>query len=356
MKRRKYLSSTLGIVSSGIISRSNIINGGVLAASFNISSNPIRASKVNSDNLIVTLERINLRFQNISDTSTPIKLRLYVIQNGSGIEYKVTDYNVQIPSSSGSIELDSISVNINNSQFSVSDSDRITLSLRATHPETNTDSDSTTLVKPANIPDNGVSKYKFENTNSSVSTAVDSWSENDMTIFGASYNTQSQFGTYSLYFDGYDDEATVPIGPELYDGSFSVSLWVNLNGTSNNKAILTYSRASRFWSLSSQNVDNSEDYELIINGSSVVSTNKYTTTSFVHIALTYDGSKSILYINGDEIGSHTEQIMTDQSEDKTKIGNFNSGNGGDFTEMYIDNLAFYDTNLKPSTIQEISTR
>lgn len=86
---------------------------------------------------------------------------------------------------------------------------------------------------PGGAPTSGVARWTFDDDDTSGSTALDVWNNNDATINGATTGAGGQYGeAYS--FDGVDDWVDLPLGVLNADAG-SLSCWVNaeFSGMSN---------------------------------------------------------------------------------------------------------------------------
>jgi len=80
------------------------------------------------------------------------------------------------------------------------------------------------------IPDSGITRYTFDDANTSNGIAVDVWGNNDANIIGATTGVSGQIAeAYSL--DGTDDYVETPINPsnDLSNSGFTISFYLKPN-------------------------------------------------------------------------------------------------------------------------------
>jgi len=93
------------------------------------------------------------------------------------------------------------------------------------------------------IPDSGVSRLTFDDADTSGSTAIDVWGDNDGAITGATTGVGGIAGYDSgeaFEFDGVDDEVNLGDATALNfgTGSFSLAAWFNTDDASNRGDII----------------------------------------------------------------------------------------------------------------------
>lgn len=161
---------------------------------------------------------------------------------------------------------------------------------------------------------------------------------------GASYSN-----TYSLDFDGGDDEVTVPHHTSLnFSGEHTLSCWFKAPNLSGYGMLITKEGAG------------GTNYRLGLfgsaayyyNGSSVVSTTTLSINTWHHIAATHSNSndETVIYIDGvSESFTNTTDSGTTSTADLC-IGHLNSGNRKAFK---IDEVAVFGSVLSASDITAI---
>lgn len=211
------------------------------------------------------------------------------------------------------------------------------------------------------IPDSGVSRYTFDNGDTSNGTAVDVWGGNDATINGAttgvsganqSYTTNE---AYSL--DGSDDYLTAPY---TNPSTISLACWINLDGVISNQIIASVwsptssEQAIKLWHNDTTDDANKEGARWEVNTSAglVVSSNNavLSTNTWYHLVGTYDGSSVTLYIDGSQVDSisHSGDISTSPLDYTIGAQDPNAPvafYGGD-----LDDMRLYDKGLSATEV------
>jgi hypothetical protein len=165
------------------------------------------------------------------------------------------------------------------------------------------------------LPICGIAKWPFEY--GSGNTAYDYSGTNDGTISGASWVSSEVNGT-ALDFDGINDYVQVPHDSTLNPQKLTIMLWINTSSAGNNwnsiidkresigngyDIYLTPTEKRVLWSINSNNVG-------------VESLTSVNDGKWYHIAATYDGNISKIYVDGIEensvnIGSETISTSSD---------------------------------------------
>ncbi len=188
------------------------------------------------------------------------------------------------------------------------------------------------------IPDSGVFRYNFEE--GSGNTVYDSWNNNDGSISGATFSTDSKVDSYSLSFDGSDDYVDVPDMSGRSYSSFSVGAWVKPISIANNDNIFSWD--------SDVEAFISSTWGILMNGT-YHQVGSPSTDEWTHVFYTYDGSTVTTYENGSDVGSTsisgdvtgtTFYVGRKYSEAKTLDG-------------YLDDFRFYDKALTSTEVSNL---
>jgi len=152
------------------------------------------------------------------------------------------------------------------------------------------------------VNDGGVSHWKLDNANNDSGVAKDSWSDNQGSITGASYSSDSVFGT-SLRFDGGSDYVATNYNGPAEGGSFSIGSWVKCDDLGVNRHYLgPYDHGTNrgFWleaySGSNGNWRFGVGYDS--DFTTIDASKPLRTGDWYHVYGTYDGSEMKLYVNG----------------------------------------------------------
>ena len=183
---------------------------------------------------------------------------------------------------------------------------------------------------------------------------------NDLeTVGNAQVSTSvKKYGTGSLYFDGSGDELVAPATPNLVfgTGAFTVEAWIYANNAASGApqdliGNLTNAAGNTNWTLqlTSTGVLQAGTYNTLLasSGSAVVSS-----TSWTHVAFTYDGTTYRVFING-TVGTTTSTTQQNISDATNRIKVANTNFGTRYFNGYIDDLritkgyARYTANFTP---------
>lgn len=202
-------------------------------------------------------------------------------------------------------------------------------------------------VSVSAIPDSGVARWTYDNADTSGSTALDVWNDNDATINGATTGVTGELGeAYEL--DGSDDYIATPVA--VPSGGFSVGIWFNAD---------TANLAS-FTSILSTRIEDGDGSNIEINANGTNDTinwNQNNTnvgslspipSGFNHYVLTYDGSDTaVAYHNGSSVGS-TSGLS--HPNDSTTIDVGRRPAGDNYTDGVVDDPRVYSKELTASEV------
>jgi len=208
------------------------------------------------------------------------------------------------------------------------------------------------LPKGDVIPDSRVSRWKFDE--GSGSTAADSWDNNDGTVNGATWTTDSQQGGYALSFDGTDDVVDVPNNSNLEPDNVSVSVWIKTSGSAGDY-IYKKEVGSTFNKINLIS-DNTVRATMSAGGGTVDldSTTSVGDGSYHHICMTYDGSEFELFIDGSSKATDTSLSgPCDYTQENIIIGN--NGFSNSFSGI-IDDLRLYNKGLSDTEVSNLYSR
>jgi len=181
-----------------------------------------------------------------------------------------------------------------------------------------------------------VGRWRFENN------MVDSsgYGNTGTVLGGASFDTPSKEGSYSLLLDGVDDCVKVTDNSSLdFNGPFSIELWAVIgpySGTMNmvNKRDDAYgiqledSGVVRFytvdWGMDSPENSVPTDY------------------SWVHIAAVYDGERKIIYVNGSAVATQNFTNNPVINDCDLLIGRHSDEVTGQYFCGYMDDVKIYN--------------
>ena len=216
-----------------------------------------------------------------------------------------------------------------------------------------------THSQPSLIPDSGVFRLTFDDADTSGSTALDVWNDNDGTINGATTG-QTGIAGYdggdSYSFDGTDDNVTVPDITAARSSPLSLSAWVVLpnglpsssypdiiskEGTNNNgvgwAAYFANDAAGIVWYIG----DGTDNF----NKTDVTA---YDWTSPHFVTFTFDGSTPKIYVDANlEAQFSTGSLSTNTAE--IRIGGGTNG----YLDGRLDDPRVYDKVLDSTEVSNL---
>ena len=204
------------------------------------------------------------------------------------------------------------------------------------------------------IDDGGVSHWKLDNENNDANLAKDSWGDNNGTINGASYSSDSVFGN-SLRFDSGSDYVTTSYNGPVDGGSFSIGSWVKSDDLSTNRHYLgPYDHGTKkgFW-LESYTGSSNGNWRFGIgtdgNYTVVDASQPLNAGDWYHVYGTYDGSVMRLYVNGKlEAKASTSYVQGPQ----LRMGHIDPDN---FSPLIgnLEDVRTYNCALSPLEIERL---
>lgn len=198
--------------------------------------------------------------------------------------------------------------------------------------------------------------YEFES--GSGTTANDtSGNQLDGAIDGATFSTNSSHGNYALEFNGTSDEVTHPDNALLdLSDSITISAWVYTNDATKHQCIIGKNNAYYLYLYGRSNGARLR-VGFQMNGSWATYTSSNQTSDMVqsstwaHVAMTYDGSELITYLNGNPVGTTALSGAIGTSNKDLEIGTI--WNGFRFDGL-MDQVELYDSALSPTDIWILS--
>jgi hypothetical protein len=217
---------------------------------------------------------------------------------------------------------------------------------------------STTVSTPTSTPTvNGsglVAYWKFDDGNGT--TACDSSGNgNSGTLINGPLWTTGTVGK-ALYFDGVDDNVTVPASNSLnLTNSFTLSAWVNPASTFNDFRSIVAKNGSYFLYASSPigYCDNSFGpfgYAQVTPLVTVCQPSPLALNTWTHLALTYNGSTLTIYRNGLAVATASASGALIATNGTLQIG---ASQFGEYFKGFIDEVRVYNRALNSTDIQTI---
>ena len=194
-----------------------------------------------------------------------------------------------------------------------------------------------------------VVRYNFEN-NGDTSSITDSFGNNDGTINGAAYTTDSEVGNFALSFDGTGDNVDVPDFPAGL-GAFSFGgYYKEFRGDARPRMISCSSNNFRAYI----NFKNNTGWEFGVNGNLIKEgTTSYTTGNYRFVVFVYDktglgdGTTAKIYSeDANEIASGTPSTSDILTGGKL----LGSRGPGDHWDGHLDDLRGYSKGLSSTEV------
>lgn len=205
------------------------------------------------------------------------------------------------------------------------------------------------------IPDSAISRWTFDNADTSGGTTTDVWGDNDATINGATTGASGANQTYTTNeahsFDGVDDYEDT--GVKILDGvsNFTVAVWIYPRDLQDFGFVFNENDDSNGTRLYVGNSGDDVTFEIEESGNNI--SVKYLSLSanqWTHVAGTYDGSNITIYIDGAQEGS-TSASLNIVSATTTEFGR-QSGNDRNF-DGNIDDLRLYNKALSSTEVSDL---
>lgn len=200
-------------------------------------------------------------------------------------------------------------------------------------------------IDVTDIPDSGIARYNFDD-DSDATLATDSWNNNDGSISGASYSTDSQVGTHSLLFDGTDDVVdSTGIQLDAAD-SFTVGGWIKTSSSPPTSNIVIQSQRDGYstsdWAFS---INNQTDIQVYVgeqnNTASFKASNQISTDVWEFVVLRKNGNDYEIYHNGNSMVASSTNSGGWTTSDSHRIGAW-EGNSNVFDGRLDDQRVYGD--------------
>jgi hypothetical protein len=208
------------------------------------------------------------------------------------------------------------------------------------------------VARPAGPNDGGVSYYSFNSSN-----ANDQWGTNDGTVSGATYVSNGGPRNDGAYdFDGSNDY--IDFGSIDFQslGTFSQSVWVNVDSTGSNAFYVNNGGASNTNTAIYENGSAGEIQFYLQTDSETVRpffpVSELTTDVWYNFVQTWDGSTVKSYVNGELVDTETTSSSTLASTSGPYVaGARDDGSGA--TDGTIDEIRVYNRALTPSEVHKL---
>jgi hypothetical protein len=213
---------------------------------------------------------------------------------------------------------------------------------------------------PDSVVNNLLFRYKFEDNSTTGTAADESSNNNDGTINGATYDSNTEFGSFSLSFDG-SDYVEVPV---LFNASsFTLMGWVNKDDQTSGQYILDSEGDRTGIGYEKQTANGYGFYMYDGSSYATVESGNTTTGSWVFLAARWDGEAGEMeFWTGDlnnSITSHgTAQILsTSRDSGNTSLGSVaDTGFSRNYFSGRQDEMILCDAVISESDIESTRQR
>jgi len=206
------------------------------------------------------------------------------------------------------------------------------------------------------IPDSGVSRLDFTNSNSDTSVAVDEWGSNNGTVSGATHLASGgPDGNGAYSFDG-DDYISVGSPTNLIQSPFSVSALARFDTLGNNETLFSHieGNPSEGWELA-KNTSDQAQFFIGDNDTTnhAVGSTALSADAWYLITGTYDGTNITVYVDDAEDGTASGPFNAQASG--TSTGDTRIGYSTSFSaNPMAGDIARVDYYSKELTAQEVA--
>jgi len=205
-------------------------------------------------------------------------------------------------------------------------------------------------------PPSGVSHWDFDD-DGTTNTAADSWGNQDLSLSSPVYTSSAKVGTHALSFDGNDDTAEITSGwPDVGD-TFTWLGWVRADSTISDFGVICVTGAAggnRLFKFLI-NTDSSGNMRALLgdgnSGELVVGSLNYSISTWYHIAITWDGTDFIWYVDGSQSDITTDSTFTTTSRGEFFLGG-DALNNRNYADVTLDHIKVYDRALSLTEIQD----
>jgi len=197
---------------------------------------------------------------------------------------------------------------------------------------------------------NEVSHYRFEQN------VLDSFGDNDGSLSGASFNTTSEEGNFSLDVgtDADQHHAVIPDSNSLDLNNFTISCYAYFNGFASEVNGLVVKGPQNANNVNYELRASSDGLDVAFgDGSNFYAEKKSTTINtgeWVHCVGTYDGSSLVAYVNGSQSSGSSVSATPNTNSDNLLIGKELDNDNDRAHHGYIDDVKIYNTALTASQI------
>ena len=161
---------------------------------------------------------------------------------------------------------------------------------------------------------------------------------------------------YSMSFDGTNDYIEIPYNSIFTQSVYSFSFWLknNINSGASNDGIITADSSTRGWSILQDDQTFKFNPNISGGGAQIDVANFFNTTgTWIHCAITFDGTTLNVYKNGavaDFSSSGTRNL--DANNNNLTIG-YNNFSSMRYFNGSIDEVAIWNTSLTSTQVSEI---
>lgn len=207
------------------------------------------------------------------------------------------------------------------------------------------------------VPNSGVARWTHDDADTSGSTVLDVWNNNDGTLNGGVTTGVSganqEYNTAEAYeFDASDDFIDYGFQPFAGTSAFSAAIYFRQTNTGR-AAVLSESRSQLdVWDLR-PNVSQNEVQFFTDTGSreNLTKSHPLATGTWYHLVATYDGSEMALYIDGSLKGTKAQSGSLNDFGNPLIEGAFSPD--GTFFGGRLDDVRLYDKALSNTEVSNL---
>jgi hypothetical protein len=205
---------------------------------------------------------------------------------------------------------------------------------------------------PTNIPPNLVGWWKLDGESGSIAYDDSENSNTGLVVLGDGDWTSGMVNG-ALFFDGESTQVSVTDSPSLNPANaITVAAWVNAGGWFNNTRILEKGKSDNQYGLL---INGTGQLEFLLAGvtNGTLFTSPPATSSWHHLAATYDGALIRLYIDGQLAAQQSASGPLAITSDPLAIGDKPSGGPLFVFYGFIDDVRIYRSALSASQIAQL---
>jgi hypothetical protein len=214
-------------------------------------------------------------------------------------------------------------------------------------------------INVTDIPESGIARWTFDDSDTDSGTTIDSWGNNDGTINGATTGVTGANQTYptdqGYEFDGSNNYIIIGDN-ESFEGltEISVSIWVNYDNVTDEQYTICKAETgiNNTWQIKVMSGEFRSAFWDTSGNPYGPNGGNLSTNQWYHVVATYGSSESVLYINGNRISSDpTSGNNLRNTSSRVAIGS--TGNPGLYSNAILDDPRVYSKKLTDSEVSNL---